>query len=87
MSVIKQYTVKISGIKSCPDLNGEIVKLTGESTGLGRYSVQLKNGSKISLKWSLLELVNPNKKELNEGRSPCPMEGVAGLEITAGHRS
>jgi len=72
-NILENYKVRISGIKTKPELNDQIVTLTHQKSRPGRYSCKLKDGSTKSFPYSSLELINPDQNQTIERReNPAP---------------
>jgi len=76
--IIEKYQCRVSGIQSKPELNGQIVQLTNQEARRGRYACRFDDGTLGKLKWSCLELINPQKSMMIERREN-PMPYGAGL--------
>ena len=60
------YKVKVSGLKSKPEFNGQVATLVNgkggrKGKGPGRFVVRFEDGSQFALKRSNLQLINPDQ--------------------------
>lgn len=81
--ILDTYSLRISGIKSKPELNGQVARLMSGASRSGRYPCKLANEQEVSLKWESIELTNPRKDAMIERKENQNGAGLFAKEFIA----